>query len=68
MTISHKKLYCSRVLLIFLFLVKFYQLFKMLEQKNKKIPPMLETAQFVKFGFLHFGNTKIEVDILPKPS
>jgi hypothetical protein len=56
--------------LFFLYLVKFYQLFKMLKQKNLKTPLMLDIAQFVKSGFLHFGNTKTEVDFflqnLPK--
>jgi hypothetical protein len=49
---------------IFLFLVKFYQLFKMLKQKNSKILKMLERARFVKSSFLHFGNTKTEVEYL----
>jgi hypothetical protein len=30
--------------------------------KAKKILLMLEIAQFVKSGFLHFGNTKTKVD------
>jgi hypothetical protein len=51
---------------LFKLLVEFHQLFKMLKQKNLKI--LLILAQFLKSGFLHFGNTKTEADLfLPKP-
>jgi hypothetical protein len=68
--LCEKRLVFGKQTALFLFLVKFDQLFKMLLQKCKKIlKKMLETAHLVKSSFLHIGNTKIEVEFfLPKPS